>query len=56
MSIKQKLLNAIAAHPKLATLGIGLAITMTIGIAVGMLDTHQGLAYAVRQSNSNTQS
>ena len=31
MSIKQKLLNAIGAHPKLAAVGIGLAITMVVG-------------------------
>jgi hypothetical protein len=44
-TIKQKLLNAILAHPKLAVFGIGLAITMAIGTAVGMVD-HQHLAYA----------
>ena len=46
MSIKQKLLNAISAHPKLAALGVGLAITMAIGTAIGMLD-QQHLAFAV---------
>jgi hypothetical protein len=52
--IKQKLLNAIAAHPKLVTLGIGLAITMAIGTAIGMLDPHQGLAYAQGNANSGS--
>jgi hypothetical protein len=45
MSIKQKLLNAISAYPKLAAFGIGLAITMAIGTAIGMLEVQQ--AYAV---------
>ena len=49
--IKQKLLNAIAAHSKLAALGIGLAITMAVGTAIGMLDPHQGLAFT---SQTNT--
>ena len=31
-------MNVIAAHPKLATLGIGLAITLAIGTAIGMVD------------------
>jgi len=45
MSTKQKLLNSISAHPKLAAFGIGLALTMAIGTAIGMVD-HQHLAYA----------
>ena len=50
MSIKQKLLNAISAHPKLAAFGIGLAITMAVGAAVGMLD-HSHIAYATNTNN-----
>jgi hypothetical protein len=42
--IKQKLLNAISARPKLVTFGIGLAITMAIGIAIGMLEVQQAHA------------
>ena len=38
-------MNVIAAHPKLATLGIGLAITLAIGTAIGMVDVQQ--AYAI---------
>jgi hypothetical protein len=45
--IKQKLLNAISAHPKLAAFGIGLALTMAIGTAIGKLDVH--IAVALRQ-------
>jgi hypothetical protein len=44
MSIKQKLLNAITAHPRLVTLGIGLGITFAIGTAIGMLDINQAFA------------
>jgi hypothetical protein len=52
--IKQKLLNAISAHPKLVTLGIGLAITMAVGTAItGMLD-HSHLAFAADQSQTQT--
>ncbi|HET7285611.1 MAG TPA: hypothetical protein VFI70_13085 [Nitrososphaeraceae archaeon] len=50
MSTKQKIMNVIAAHPKLATLGIGLAITLAIGTAItGMVDVQQ--AHAI-QSNA----
>ena len=42
MSVMQKLLNALSAHPKLVAFGIGLVITMTVGI----LD-HSHYAHAV---------
>jgi fructoselysine-6-P-deglycase FrlB-like protein len=46
-TIKQKLLNAIAAHPKLVTLGMGLALTMAIGAAItGMFEVQQAHAIA----------
>jgi hypothetical protein len=38
-TIKQKLLDTMAAHPKLAIFGIGLAITFVIGTAIGMVNT-----------------
>ena len=44
MSIKDKIMNAISAHPKLVTFGIGLAITMAIGTAIGMVDVQQAHA------------
>jgi hypothetical protein len=47
MSIKHKILNAISAHPKLVTFGIGLAAIMAIGAAIGMVDNHH-LAFAQR--------
>ena len=47
--IKQKLLNAISAHPKLVTLGIGFALTLAIGTVMsGMLAVdHSHLAFAM---------
>ena len=47
MSTKQKILNAISAHPKFVAFGIGLAITMAIGTAIGMVD-HSQMAFAVK--------
>jgi uncharacterized membrane protein len=44
MSTKHKILNAISAHPKLVTFGIGLAVTMAIGTAIGLVDNN--LAFA----------
>lgn len=38
MSIKQKFLNAVSPHPKLAAFAIGLAITMAVETAIGMID------------------
>jgi hypothetical protein len=46
MSTKQKILNAISAHPKLVTFGIGLAITMAVGAAIGMFEVQQAHAIA----------
>jgi hypothetical protein len=48
--IKQKLRNAVSAHPKLVTLGIGLAIIMAVGTTIGMLD-HSHMAFAIQQHN-----
>jgi hypothetical protein len=52
MSTKQKILNAISTHPKLVTFGIGLAITMAIGTAIGMLD-HSQIAFAASSSTGS---
>ena len=41
---KQKLLNTISAHPKLVTLGIGLALTLSIGTVLGMFGVHTAIA------------
>jgi hypothetical protein len=44
-SIKEKLLSTITAHPRLVTLGIGLAITFVIGTAIGIVDNNQAFAF-----------
>ena len=41
MAFKDKIMNIITAHPKLVTLGIGLAVTFIIGTAIGSLDHNQ---------------
>jgi hypothetical protein len=38
MSLKQRILDSITDHPKIATFGIGLIITFAIELAIGMLD------------------
>ncbi|WP_458718824.1 hypothetical protein [Candidatus Nitrosocosmicus sp. R] len=53
MSFKQKLLNVLLVHPKLAVFAIGLAITMAVGTAIGTLD-HNHLASAISQSSTVT--
>ena len=44
-------MNVIAAHPKLVTFGIGLAITFAIGTAIGMVETQQ--AHAILAASSS---
>ena len=44
-------MNAISAHPKLVTFGIGLAITFAIGTAIGMID-HSHMAFAAKSTVS----
>ena len=46
-------MNAIATRPKLVTLGIGLAITFTIGTAIGMVDHNQ--MFALSQTSGQAQ-
>jgi hypothetical protein len=43
---KQKILNTIASHPRLITLGIGFAITLAVGTVLGMTDVHSHTALA----------
>jgi len=40
MSLKDKIVNLITAHPKLTTLGIGLTITFVVGLAIGAADNN----------------
>jgi hypothetical protein len=39
----------IAAHPKLVTFGIGVAIALSVGTALGVLDPHQQ-AFAMKNA------
>ena len=45
-------MNIITAHPKLVTLGIGLAITFVVGTAIGMVD-HQVIAAQTATNTNN---
>ena len=51
--LKDKFVNIISSHPRVATYSIGLAITFVIGTAIGMLD-HHNLAYAAVDSHGNS--
>jgi hypothetical protein len=50
-TLKEKVLNTITAHPKLVTLGIGLAITFVVGTAIGMID-HNNIPEALYNKSS----
>jgi hypothetical protein len=41
MSFKDKIMNMVIAHPRLATLGIGLAITFVVGTEIGIIGHQQ---------------
>jgi hypothetical protein len=53
MSLRQKFIDLMTAHPKLATFAIGLAVTMAIGTAIGMAD-NQHLAFASGGTSSSS--
>ena len=44
-TLKQKLLSATAAHPRLTMLGIGMGVMMTIGTTIGFVEPSQAHAY-----------
>jgi len=50
MSLKDKIMNIVTAHPKIVTFGIGLVITFVIGATIGMVDHHQ--VFAINQQNT----
>ena len=54
MSFKDKIMNMITAHPKLVTLGIGLAITFVIGTAIGTVDHNQAFASHITTGGTNS--
>ena len=50
-SLKDKVLDTVTAHPRLVTLGIGLAVTFVIGTATGMVDHEAFAAQIIAQHN-----
>jgi hypothetical protein len=53
MSIKQKFMSIITAHPKLLTIAVGLAITVAVGTAIGMTDqSHLAHAFECNCGNN----
>jgi hypothetical protein len=44
MSMKQTLLNIVAAHPKVVTLVTGLALTLAIGTIIGTVEVQHAHA------------
>lgn len=52
MPFKDKITNVIAAHPKLVTFGIGVAITFIVGTAIGAVDHNQAFAQGISQQNT----
>jgi hypothetical protein len=51
MDIKNKIVNAITAHPRLVVLGLGLTITFVVGTAIGMVD--HNVVFAATATNTN---
>jgi hypothetical protein len=55
MSFKDKIMNIVIAHPHLVMFGIGLAVSITIGIVIASLE--QGhLAYAGSKAKGSRRS
>jgi hypothetical protein len=54
MSIKDKIMNIVTAHPKLVTFAIGFGITFVIGTAIGLVD-HQQVFASIHMSNTQDQ-
>jgi uncharacterized membrane protein len=53
MSLKDKIMNTITAHPKLVTFGIGLVITFVIGTAIGMVEHNQAFGFLNNNGNGH---
>ena len=54
MSLKDKIINAVTAQPKIVTFGIGLVITFVVATAIGMIDHNQAFAN-IHMSNTQSQ-
>jgi hypothetical protein len=44
MALKDKIMNSLTTNPKFMTFGIGLAITFSIGLALGIFDVSESFA------------
>jgi|tagenome__1003787_1003787.scaffolds.fasta_scaffold20976446_1 hypothetical protein len=53
MNIKNKIINAITAHPKLVMFGIGLAVTFVVETVIGIVDHNQAFAIVTSGAGSN---
>jgi hypothetical protein len=53
MSIKQKLLNVIAARPKIVAAGIGIAISAVVALALSAVDNG---GFSIHQAFANARS
>jgi hypothetical protein len=51
--LDQKDMNFVTAHPRLFSVATGFVITLTVGIAIGMVDHQQ--VFAARQLPDNSQ-
>lgn len=47
MTTKQRIINTITTHLKIAIFGIGLAITFVIGTAIGVIEPQQALGRGI---------
>jgi hypothetical protein len=56
MSFKGKIMNIVSAHPRLVTLGIGLAITFGIGLVSGIAETHQAHGFGLATFDAEARS
>ncbi len=45
MSLKDKIMNIMIIHPKIITLGIGLAVTFAAGMVIRMVNHNQSQAF-----------
>jgi hypothetical protein len=56
MSFKDKIMNMIIEHPKLVTLGIGLAVTFGIGLVSGIVEIQQAHTFGLATFDAEARS
>jgi len=52
MSLKQNLISAITAHPKLVTVTIGFAIAAVVAVGLAVATSSEHMAYAFFDNNN----